>query len=59
MERYGEWVYNTNSIVTNSIFTEAGPTSLSKSLGRKDCELWKKAAYSEFKSLVENDVWNL
>ena len=54
VERYGEWVYNTNSIVT-----KAEPTSLSEALGRKDCKLWKEAADSEFKSLVENDVWNL
>ena len=33
--------------------------SLHLSLGRKDCKLWKEAADSEFKSLVENDVWNL
>ena len=53
VERYGEWVYNTNSIVT-----KAEPTSLSEALGRKDCKFWKEAADSEFKLLVENDVWN-
>ena len=41
VERYGEWVYNTNSIVT-----EAEPTSLSEALGRKDCKLWKEATDS-------------
>ena len=48
VERYGEWVY-----ITNGIVTKAEPTSLSEALGK----LWKEAADSEFKSLVENDVW--
>ena len=54
VERYEEWVYNANSTVT-----KAEPTSLSEALERKDCKLWKEAADSEFKSLVENEVWNL
>ena len=35
VERYGEWVYNTNSIVT-----KAEPTSLSEALGRKVMLYW-------------------